>query len=192
MDHLMSWAREHAEKTGHTTRQSLTAPDRCLDCSAKSPAYDLPKVDLLPPSQYLMMEVLAARARRGSGAWTFPRKAAITTALVALTEHGWAGWKYGVVQDTVLAWPTETGLAAFQAPDFDPAGQPVWVVSPVDAGIDGLAPSRVYGDDIGPFPTFEQAEAHRQALEGAAREQGNFYARWTVREVTHQVVRWER
>lgn len=66
-----------------------------------------------------------------------------------------------------------------------------FVVTPVDYGIDGLAPRTIYGDDIGPFDTRPEAEMELHRLQNEATEQRNFYATWEVREVTRQVHRWE-
>jgi hypothetical protein len=59
-------------------------------------------VDALPPTQYLVMEVLAARYRTGESCWTFPSRP--TPAMRALEDIGAVRWKSGVVQNTVLVW----------------------------------------------------------------------------------------
>jgi hypothetical protein len=67
-------------------------------------------VDNLPPTQYLIMEVLAARLRTGEPYWTFPAK--IRVQISALTKLGLAGWKWGTTRETVRAWLTDKGLSA--------------------------------------------------------------------------------
>jgi hypothetical protein len=64
----------------------------------------------LPPTQYLIIDVLAARARVGERMWTFPRQ--LGRALRALEDAGWLDYKSGVVQDTYQAWLTDEGRAA--------------------------------------------------------------------------------
>jgi len=67
-------------------------------------------VDALPPTQYLVMEVLAARWRLGDRAWTFPSR--LTPVMRSLEAAGLVWWKSGVVQGTVLAGFTDTGREA--------------------------------------------------------------------------------
>jgi DNA-binding MarR family transcriptional regulator len=66
--------------------------------------------DRLPPTQYLILEVLAARHRTGEQLWTFPQR--LTPALRALEEAGLVGWKGGTAEKTVRAWLTDAGRAA--------------------------------------------------------------------------------
>lgn len=61
----------------------------------------------LPPTQYLILEVLAARYRTGEVAWTFPAR--FRSHVEQLADIGLIGWKSGVVPRTVLAWLTEVG-----------------------------------------------------------------------------------
>lgn len=64
-------------------------------------------VDKLPPTQYLLLEVLAARYRTGENTWSFP--ASCKKALVALEESGCIGFKDHSVSGWYLAWLTEEG-----------------------------------------------------------------------------------
>ena len=64
----------------------------------------------LPPTQALVIEVLAARARLGENHWTFPARCRL--ALEALEDRGLVYWKAGNVERTCLAWLTEPGRAA--------------------------------------------------------------------------------
>lgn len=75
-------------------------------------------VDALPPTQYLALEVLAARHRLGEHLWTFPTN--IRPALEALALAGLVGWKGGATHGTVRAWLTETGRAAVLAGSYSP------------------------------------------------------------------------
>jgi hypothetical protein len=78
-------------------------------------------VDTLPPTQYLVMDVLAARWRTGEQCWTFPARLAAT--MGALAAAGLIEWKAGVVERTVMAWLTEAGrrrvlLETYEAPGW--------------------------------------------------------------------------
>lgn len=66
-------------------------------------------VDALPPTQQLLLEVLAARARLGENAWTFPTR--LRPALEALARAGLIWWKHGVIERTCLAGLTDEGRA---------------------------------------------------------------------------------
>lgn len=66
--------------------------------------------DTLPPTQYLILEVLAARHRTGERLWTFPAK--LRHHLNVLADRGLIGWKSGITYGTVRAWFTDAGRAA--------------------------------------------------------------------------------
>lgn len=66
-------------------------------------------VDQLPPTQYLVLEVLAARHRTGERTWTFPTR--VTPTLEALAALGLVSHKPGVLYRTRLAWLTDAGRA---------------------------------------------------------------------------------
>ncbi|HEY0696758.1 MAG TPA: hypothetical protein VGD43_03005, partial [Micromonospora sp.] len=53
-------------------------------------------VDGLPPTQYLILETLAARHRLGELLWTFPSGRAYRHAADQLADAGLVGWKSGV------------------------------------------------------------------------------------------------
>lgn len=77
-----------------------------------------PELDL-PPTQSLVLEVLAARYRLGEGAWTFSTRH--RPALEGLAARGLLGWKHGVIERSCLAWLTAEGRsatlsAAYKAP----------------------------------------------------------------------------
>lgn len=63
--------------------------------------------DELPPTQNLIMEVLAARHRLGEVLWPFPSNLAVP--LRALEERGLVTVMHGNVQGTVRASLTATG-----------------------------------------------------------------------------------
>lgn len=73
----------------------------------------------VPPTQYLAMEVLAARYRLGEKTWTFP--AHCRSALRSLSERNWVGHKSGIMQGTELAWLTAEGITAW---DLDKPWKP--------------------------------------------------------------------
>lgn len=71
------------------------------------------------PSEWLMLEVLAARYRLGEKAWTFPaRCSALATGLEA---RGLVGWKNGIVEGSILVHLTPAGLTAWDLDgDWEP------------------------------------------------------------------------
>lgn len=73
-------------------------------------------IDALPPTQYLVMEVLAARRRTGEITWTFPSR--ITPALRALEAIGAVWWKAGVAQGTCVAGLTDRGQRSALSPTY--------------------------------------------------------------------------
>lgn len=79
--------------------------------------------DALPPTQYLLLEVLAARHRTGEHLWTFPARPAIRAAVDQLARLGLVGWKGGIEPKTIRAWLTDAGklealLDGYESPDF--------------------------------------------------------------------------
>jgi hypothetical protein len=67
-------------------------------------------VDQLPPTQYLILEVLAARYRCGETLWTFESR--FRWHLLALESGGLIHLMHGVEARTVRAGLTEAGKAA--------------------------------------------------------------------------------
>lgn len=61
----------------------------------------------ITPTQWLMMEVLAARLRLGENHWTFPNKLKRTAK--ALEGLGLVTWKGGIVQGTIMVSVTDLG-----------------------------------------------------------------------------------
>lgn len=64
----------------------------------------------LPPTQYLIMEILAARARLGETYWTFPSR--MKAAVGALAIRGLVVEMSGVVEKTIRARLTDAGRDA--------------------------------------------------------------------------------
>ncbi|GIE46382.1 MarR family transcriptional regulator [Actinoplanes lobatus] len=72
----------------------------------------------LPPTQYLVMEVLAARYRLGEQAWTFP--STLRPVMQALAEKQLIGWKSGTAPASILAWLTDAGRKHSLMPGYVP------------------------------------------------------------------------
>jgi hypothetical protein len=81
---------------------------------------DLAPVDTddLPPTQYLILEVLAARWRTGAELWTFPNR--LRWALLALADAGLIALLSGVEPRTVRARLTEAGRRAALDGTYEP------------------------------------------------------------------------
>ena len=63
------------------------------------------------PSEYLVMEVLAARHRLGEAVWTFPKR--IGPVLSRLEGRGLIGFKDGIAEGTDIAWLTAEGIVTW-------------------------------------------------------------------------------
>lgn len=77
-------------------------------------------VDRLPPTQQLVLEVLAARYRLGEHTWSFPAR--LNAAGEALARLGLIAWTSHPAPYTRRAWLTDAGKAAvllgdYQVPD---------------------------------------------------------------------------
>jgi hypothetical protein len=70
--------------------------------------------DDLTPTEYLVMEVLAARHRLGEATWTFPTS--LRPAVTRLAQRGLVWWKRGVVEHTVLVSLTNVGRTRWLTP----------------------------------------------------------------------------
>lgn len=75
-------------------------------------------IDRLPPTQFLILEVLAARHRLGETLWTFP--ASLKPAVAALDRLGLVWQASGVVEYTIRAGLTDAGRAACVSGDYVP------------------------------------------------------------------------
>lgn len=69
----------------------------------------------LTPTQYLIVEVLTARARLGEPFWTFPSN--ITTTVRVLEKLGYVNFKSAPTYGHIQVWFTNKGAAEFL--DFD-------------------------------------------------------------------------
>lgn len=72
----------------------------------------------MPPTEYLVMEVLAARWRLGQNVWTFPTST--LKAIRDLTDQGLVWWKHGTAEHTVLVRLTDAGVKAWKLDKPDP------------------------------------------------------------------------
>lgn len=98
-------------------------PDGASEVPAEALEAALVDTDNLPPTQYLVLEVLAGRHRLGEQLWTFLSRPAIRAAADQLASLGLIGWKGGVESKTIRAWLTDAGRAAalmegYESPDF--------------------------------------------------------------------------
>jgi hypothetical protein len=70
----------------------------------------------LPPTDWLVMEVLAARRRLGEAIWTFPTT--LRPSLRRLEARGLVGWKSGVIENTCRAWLTSEAVVMWLLPTY--------------------------------------------------------------------------
>lgn len=80
-------------------------------------------VDALPPTQYLLIEVLAARHRLGEQHWTFPDRCA--PAARALEQLGLIWTRSGPAPGCFEARFTDSGRAAALPDDYAPPAGPI-------------------------------------------------------------------
>ena len=73
---------------------------------------DVLDIESLTPSEYLMMEVLAARHRLGEAWWTFPKDQSPTARKLEARGLVWS--KSGVAQGTIRVCLTSTGVRAWK------------------------------------------------------------------------------
>ncbi len=73
-------------------------------------------VDLLPPTQYLLLEILAARHRLDEPWWTFPDR--VKRPLATLQDLGLVSLLHGLVEKTVRASLTELGRASAMSDNY--------------------------------------------------------------------------
>lgn len=76
------------------------------------------RLDKLPLTQSLVLEVLAARCRLGEQVWPFPNRA--KQALDALARVGLVGHQGGIVEGTRNAWLTDKGRTAVLSDTYMP------------------------------------------------------------------------
>lgn len=75
----------------------------------------------LKPTEWLMMEVLAARRRLGEATWTFPSQFKRQAKVLQELDYVW--WKHGTCQGTILVVLTDKGFAAATSPAYKTAGR---------------------------------------------------------------------
>lgn len=106
-------------------RESLSAAEEKFGNGAALAAAEA-DYDDLPPVQYLVMEVLAARARLGERYWTFPVR--LRPALNALRERGLIWWRSAPTPGDVQAYLTETGRSVGPARRLQQPGRAGWLL----------------------------------------------------------------
>lgn len=92
----------------------------CMNCGlarVRTPEPTTQAADL-PPTQYLVMEVLAARARLGEELWPFP--SILSVALRALEDAGLISVMHGNVPGSLRARLTEAGRKHSLRPGYAP------------------------------------------------------------------------
>jgi hypothetical protein len=87
------------------------------------PAETVVDVDALPPTQYLILEVLAARYRLGEQHWTFPDR--LAPAGRALEDAGLIWTRSGPVPHYFEARFTDAGRAAALSDEYTPPTGPI-------------------------------------------------------------------
>lgn len=119
-------------------------------------------VDSLPPTQYLILDTLAARYRTGEHLWTLPTMPGIVRAAHQLGRLGLIGMKSGIAPKTIQVWLTEAGEAAVLTPGWvNPADEPRrivvdWVRRALEH-VDGVP--LVWPVGLGPEPSWFAGEA---------------------------------
>ncbi|WP_422744289.1 hypothetical protein ACN27B_08560 [Micromonospora sp. WMMD754] len=137
------------------------------------PSPPVADADDLPPTQYLILEVLAARHRTGETLWTFPAK--LRPHMDALANLGLIGWKSGITEGTIRAWLTEQGLAA--------AISPTYITPNAEWSI------RYPGGTVNRVGTFTEAGARQRADELGAEAVWRPVGPWQPAPATAEVTR---
>lgn len=119
-------------------------------------------VDGLPPTQYLLLDTLAARYRTGEHMWTLPTMPGIVRAAHQLGRVGLVGVKSGITPKTILVWLTDAGRSAVLMDGWvNPADEPRrilvdWIRRASDHA-DGQP--LLWPDGLGPEPSWFAGEA---------------------------------
>jgi hypothetical protein len=79
------------------------------------------KTEDLPPTQFLVLEVLAARYRLGENVWTFPTSC--MKPILALEAQGLVWHKSGTIERTRLVGLTKRGRSEAMYSGYRPPGQ---------------------------------------------------------------------
>ncbi|AXV09928.1 Phage protein (plasmid) [Euzebya pacifica] len=110
----------------------------------------------LPPTQHLLLDLLAARARLGEAVWTVPNTC--RQAIDALAADGLVKHKSAPVAGHQLVWLTEAGRAEVMSDGYvPPRDRPTWV-----ADTDGAI--------TGPFHDQHDADIHAARHGGTVRQ----------------------
>jgi hypothetical protein len=111
----------------------------------------------LPPTQYLIMEILASRYRLGEPFWTFPTF--LRAPLAALQEAGLLWFESGVAPKSLRATLTDQGKAAVLEPGYEPPSSPTahLVIDAHDVGGAGQPAAQVFNVWL------DEQEAHTTA-----------------------------
>lgn len=137
-------------------------------------------VDNLPPTQYLILEVLAARYRTGEQAWTFPNR--VRPALEALSKAGLLSWKSSSKPGLALAWLTDAGRAAALSPTYEPpASDTMFVVVQHSPGSPERFRRRL--DSVIPHESTDVAEERAAVLRDIAESGGRWMDQYRVYEL---------
>lgn len=62
----------------------------------------------MTPTQELLLQTLVARCRLGETCWTFSDR--VRSQAIQLEKMGLVGWKSGIVEKTIIVWPTQALL----------------------------------------------------------------------------------
>lgn len=86
---------------------------------------DVLDIESLTPSEYLMMEVLAARHRLGETLWTFPKDQSPTARKLEARGLVWS--KSGIAQGTIQVYLTSAGIKAWKLDqEYSTPAPPGW------------------------------------------------------------------
>lgn len=118
--------------------------------------------DKLPPTQYLVLEVLAARHRLGETTWSFPTS--LERALLALQSAGLIATFGSTRPKTVRARLTDAGKSVALGSDYTP---PNGGYDRLRRALEGIAEYAEQREDINVGMTAVKNAAH-QALRGSA------------------------
>lgn len=110
-----------------------------------------------PPTQHLLLDLLAARERLGEAVWTVPNTC--MPAINALAADGLVGHKAAPVAGCQLVWFTDAGRAeAFGEGYVPPRDREKWVIV-----ADAAPAGRIV---IGPFDSDHDAHMHATTVPG--------------------------
>lgn len=128
------------------------AVEAAADLRARHFAVD---VDTLPPTQYLVMEVLAARYRLGETCWTFPTR--LNATIMALGEAGLVWDVGGNVPQTTRVMLTDAGKRAALLANYEPPAHKhlrAQVLAEVDAALRDEHRTYAWAADLDFYPEF--------------------------------------